>query len=62
MKFILFSSLLLAPSASSIGALTPDQSSKPINPSDKKFALAEGDIPAQRHGRIMTQEVKKKGR
>ena len=41
LKFILFSFLLLAPSASSIGAQTPDQTSKPASPSDKKLALAE---------------------
>lgn len=41
MKFILFSILLLAPSASSIGAQAPDQTSKPASPSDKKSALAE---------------------
>jgi protein-disulfide isomerase len=41
MKFILFSILLLAPSASSIVAQNPDQTSKPTSPSDKKSALAE---------------------
>ena len=41
MTFILFSILLLAPSASSIGAQTPDKTSKPASPSDKKSAVAE---------------------
>src|SRR5215510_6631551 len=40
-KFLLFSFLLLALSARSIGAQTPDQKSKPASPSDKKLALAE---------------------
>jgi protein-disulfide isomerase len=39
MTFFLFSILLLAPS--SIGAQTPDQTSKPASPSDKKPPLAE---------------------
>ena len=41
MKLILFSFLLLAPSAGSIWAQTPDQTSKPASPSDRKLALAE---------------------
>src|SRR5215468_1359028 len=40
-KVILFSFLLLALSARSIVAQTPDQSSKPASPSDRKLALAE---------------------
>jgi protein-disulfide isomerase len=41
MKFILFSYLLLALSARSTAAQTPDQTSKPAGASDKKLALAE---------------------
>ncbi|HKQ73230.1 MAG TPA: thioredoxin domain-containing protein [Blastocatellia bacterium] len=41
MKIILLSFLMLAPSASSIRAQTPDQTSKPTSPSDKKSAVAE---------------------
>jgi len=41
MKFILFSCLLLALSAVSTAAQTPDQTSKPAGPSDRKSALAE---------------------
>src|SRR5262245_31646464 len=41
MMILLFSFLFTAASASSIGAQTPDQKSKPSSPSDKKPALAE---------------------